>query len=134
MAASRDPKRGKKPSKKTPKQKAPGVERSMRPRPDHGETSYRGADKLAGLTAIITGGDSGIGRAVAIAFAREGADVAIGYLSEKEEEDANETVRWIEGAGRRAIKQRLNVQRRAECQRFVDKVVREFGRLDILVN
>src|SRR5215212_7672780 len=134
MPKSRDPKKGPKPAKSTPQQSAPGVEGKLRPRADHGEQSYRGADKLRGLAAIITGGDSGIGRAVAIAFAREGADVAIGYLSEKEEEDADETVRWIEKAGRKAIKVRFNVQRRAECQRFVDRAVREFGRLDVLVN
>lgn len=86
------------------------------------------------LVAVITGGDSGIGRAVAIAFAREGADVAISFLSEKEEEDAAETVRWIEEAGRRASAARLNVQKPRECARFVDRVAREFGRVDILVN
>jgi len=134
MPKSRDPKQGRKPSKSTPQQKAPGVESKMQPKADHGEESYRGAGRLDGLAAIITGGDSGIGRAVAIAFAREGADVAIGYFAEKEEGDANETVRWIEEAGRRALAVRCNVQRRVECQRFVDKVVRRFGRLDVLVN
>lgn len=73
-------------------QTAPGIERKMKPKPDHGEKSYQGSKKLDGLAAIITGGDSGIGRAVAIAFAREGADVAIGYLSEKEEKDARDTI------------------------------------------
>jgi NAD(P)-dependent dehydrogenase (short-subunit alcohol dehydrogenase family) len=131
---SRDPKVGKKPSKSTPRQKAPGVEKKLLPRADHGEESYQGAGKLRGLAAVITGGDSGIGRAVAIAFAREGADVAIGYFAEKEEDDANETVRWVEKAGRQAVKHRFNVQRRAECQRFVDKAFKQFGRLDILVN
>ncbi|PYQ51626.1 MAG: NAD(P)-dependent oxidoreductase [Acidobacteria bacterium] len=130
----RNPTPGKKPSKTQTKQKAPGVERKMKPRADHGERSYRGSGKLEDLAAIITGGDSGIGRAVAIAFAREGADVAIGYFSEKEEEDANETVGWIEQAGRRAIKQRFDVQQLDECKRFVDKAVKKFGRLDILVN
>ena len=130
----RNPKPGRKPSKKQKKQKAPGIEREMRPQADHGEKSYRGSGKLQGLSAIITGGDSGIGRAVAIAFAREGADVAIGYFSEREEGDALETVRWIEQAGRRAIRQRFNVQQPAQCKRFVDKVAKEFGRLDILVN
>jgi len=131
---SRDPKKGPRPSKSTPKQSAPGVERKLVPAADHGEKTYRGAEKLRGLAAVITGGDSGIGRAVAIAFAREGADVAIGYLSEKEEEDANETVRWIEETGRRALKVRFNAQRRSECRRFVDKAMKEFGRLDIVVN
>ena len=131
---SRNPKKGAKPSKSTPQQKAPGSERGMRPKPDHGEKSYRGSGRLEDLVAIITGGDSGIGRAVAIAFAREGADVAIGYLSAGEEEDAKETVRWIEKAGRRALKQRFNVQSRDECVRFVKNVVSEFGRLDVLVN
>lgn len=130
----RNPKKGSKVSSRTRKQSAPGVERGLEPKADHGEKSYRGSGKLEGLAAIITGGDSGIGRAVAIAFAREGADVAIGYLAEKEEEDANETVRWIEAAGRRAIAQRFNVQRANACKRFVEKVVKAFGRLDILVN
>ena len=131
---SRDPKKGKKPSKRVPSQKAPGVEGKLTPKADHGETSYRGSDKLKGLAAIITGGDSGIGRAVAIAFAREGADVAIGFLSEKEEKDARETARWVEDAGRRCIRSRFNVQDRAACKRFVDKAAKEFGRLDIVVN
>jgi NAD(P)-dependent dehydrogenase (short-subunit alcohol dehydrogenase family) len=132
---SRNPKQGKKPSKSTPPQKTmPGTERSMRPQPDHGEKSYRGCGKLQNLAAIITGGDSGIGRAVAIAFAREGADVAIGYLSAKEEKDANETVGWIEKAGRRALAMRFNVQRPAECKRFVERAVKTFGRLDVVVN
>ena len=87
----RDPKPGKKPSKNIQKQKAPGVEKKMQPAADHGEKSYRGSGKLQNLAAIITGGDSGIGRAVAIAFAREGADVAIGYLSEKDEDDASDS-------------------------------------------
>jgi NAD(P)-dependent dehydrogenase (short-subunit alcohol dehydrogenase family) len=121
-------------TKKTPKQKAPGTEQKMAPKADHGEESYRGSGKLKGKAAIITGGDSGIGRAVAIAFAREGADVAIAYLSEKEQRDARETRRWIEEAGRRCIAQRFDVKERAACKRFVDKVARELGRLDILVN
>jgi len=115
-------------------QDAPGTDQELKPRADHGEESYRGSGKLAGRVALITGGDSGIGRAVAIAFAREGADVAIGYLAEKEEEDARETARWVEQSGRRCLQHRFNVQHRAECQAFVDRVVNEFGRLDILVN
>ncbi len=132
--ASRDPKKGKKPSPATRLQKMPGVERKMRPKADHGEKSYRGSGKLEGLAAIITGGDSGIGRAVAIAFAREGADVAIGYLSEKEEADAEETRRWVEKAGRRCLVQRFDVQKRSACKRFVQRAVKTFGRLDIVVN
>lgn len=131
---SRNPNDGPTPSEKNEQQSAPGVEEKLQPRADHGEQSYRGAGRLAGRVAIITGGDSGIGRAVAIAFAREGADVAIAYLSEKEDDDAAETVRWIEEAGRRAYRERFNVQEKAACSAFVDRVVRELGRLDILVN
>ena len=115
-------------------QDAPGTDEELKPHADHGEESYRGSGKLAGKAAIITGGDSGIGRAVAIAFAREGADVVIGYLSEKEEEDARETAKWVEQAGRRCITHRFNVQHRAECQAFVDLALRELGRLDVVVN
>ena len=131
---SRDPKAGKKPSPKVPQQRAPGVERKMKPLADHGEKSYRGSGKLEGLAALITGGDSGIGRAVAIAFAREGADVALAYLAEKEDEDARETARWVEEAGRRCIVKRFNVQKRQACKTFVDEVAKKFGRLDIVVN
>ena len=130
----RDPKQGPTPSQSVPEQSYPGVEGEMEPRADHGEQSYRGAGKLDGLVAIVTGGDSGIGRAVAIAFAREGADVAIGYLADKEDADAEETRRWVEQAGRRCLVQKFDVQRRQECERFVERVVKELGRLDILVN
>jgi NAD(P)-dependent dehydrogenase (short-subunit alcohol dehydrogenase family) len=134
VTAARDPKRGKKPSKRTPQQSAPGVERKLKPLADHGEKSYRGSGKLEGLAAAITGGDSGIGRAVAIAFAREGADVAIGYLSEKEDEDARETARWVEEAGRRCLVERFDVKKRGACKKFVDRAAKTFGRLDIVVN
>jgi NAD(P)-dependent dehydrogenase (short-subunit alcohol dehydrogenase family) len=130
----RDPKKGSKPSKSVPLQRAPGVERKMKPQADHGETSYRGSGRLDGHAAIITGGDSGIGRAVAIAFAREGADVAIGYLSEKEEGDALETARWVEEAGRRCVTVRFDVQKKRGCERFVARAMKEFGRLDVVVN
>jgi NAD(P)-dependent dehydrogenase (short-subunit alcohol dehydrogenase family) len=115
-------------------QEAPGTEQEMRPKPDHGEESYRGSGKLEGKAALITGGDSGIGRAVAIAFAREGADVAIGYLSEKEDADARETAKWVEQAGRRCILHRFDVKEKAACTEFVERVVKEFGRLDVVVN
>jgi NAD(P)-dependent dehydrogenase (short-subunit alcohol dehydrogenase family) len=134
MFVARDPKQGKQPSAHTPQQEAPGVEKELKPKADHGEESYRGSGKLEGLTALITGGDSGIGRAVAIAFAREGADVAIGYYAEKEDEDARETARWVEQAGRRCIVERFNVQQREACRDFVNRVARDFGRLDIVVN
>jgi NAD(P)-dependent dehydrogenase (short-subunit alcohol dehydrogenase family) len=134
MPQQRNPKPGKKPSKRVPKQHAPGVEGKMLPKSDHGEESYRGSARLKGLAAIITGGDSGIGRAIAIAFAREGADVAISYFSRKEAKDAKESVRWIEGSGVRAISRQLDVRDPRACKRFVDVVAKEFGRLDILVN
>lgn len=111
----------------------PGLEREMTPHADHGETSYRGLGRLDGRRALITGGDSGIGRAVALAFAREGADVAISYLA-AEEQDAAETCRWIEQAGRRALKLPGDIQDERHCTDIVNQVVDEFGGLDVLVN
>jgi NAD(P)-dependent dehydrogenase (short-subunit alcohol dehydrogenase family) len=113
-------------------QEPPGFTEELDPRPDHGEQSYRGCGKLQGRAALITGSDSGIGRAVAIAFAREGADVLISYLCEHE--DAKETARWVEEAGRRAILVAGDVQDPRHCRRLVDRAVQEFGKLDILVN
>lgn len=113
-------------------QSPPGVTKEMTPRPDHGEHSYRGCGKLAGKAAIVTGADSGIGRAVAIAFAREGADVLISYLDEHE--DAKETARWVEEAGHRAVTVPGDVADEAYCRTLVDRAEREFGKLDILVN
>jgi len=130
---AQDPKEaGAKPPMPTQRQEPPGHTEAMQPRPDHGEESYRGNAKLQGLAAIITGGGSGIGRAVAIAFAREGADVLIAYLDEHD--DARETARWVEQAGRRAILVPGDIGDPAHCQRIVDEAVRGFGRLDILVN
>ncbi len=114
------------------KQPPPGRTGEMSPRPDHGEEIYEGHGRLAGRAAIITGADSGIGRAVAIAFAREGAEVLVAYLDE--DEDAQETVRWIEAAGRKAVAVAGDVGDEAHCRALVDRAVREFGRLDILVN
>src|ERR671938_469305 len=105
----------------------------MTPAPDHGEHSYKGSGKLQGRAAIITGGDSGIGRAVAIAFAREGADVLLAYLPE-EEDDARDTARWVEAAGRRVVLVPGDIADRRHCQGIVERAVAEFGRLDILVN
>ncbi|MCC2308321.1 SDR family NAD(P)-dependent oxidoreductase [Cellulomonas chengniuliangii] len=111
----------------------PGRTSDMAQKPDHGEDTYRGSGRLEGRRALITGGDSGIGRAVAIAFAREGADVAISYLPE-EEPDAQETVRLIEAAGRRALAVPGDIRDEAHCVDLVEHVAREFAGLDILVN
>ncbi|GHE12761.1 SDR family oxidoreductase [Klenkia taihuensis] len=113
-------------------QTPPGTLDQMQPRPDHGEESYRGSGKLTGKAAIITGGDSGIGRAVAIAFAREGADVLISYLSE--DDDARDTARLVEEAGRRCVLVRGDLADRAHAKTVVPKAVEEFGRVDVLVN
>jgi hypothetical protein len=110
----------------------PGRTSDMNPRPDHGEESYKGSGKLEGLKAIITGGDSGIGRAVAIAYAREGADVLISYI--EEDDDAKETAGWIEKAGRKAVLVRGDIQNAAHCREIVDTAVRELGGVDVLVN
>lgn len=114
-------------------QDAPGLETRMRTRPDHGEHSYVGKGLLTGRVALITGGDSGIGRAVAIAYAREGADIAISYLP-VEQEDAEETARWVEAAGRRALLLPLDLADLDAAAGLVDATVSALGRIDILVN
>lgn len=113
-------------------QEWPGETALMSPQPDHGEESYRGAGRLEGKVALITGGDSGIGRAVAIAFAREGADVAIAYYDE--EEDAQTTVTWILEAGRRALAFAGDLRDRELCREVVKQTVAQLGGLDIVVN
>jgi NAD(P)-dependent dehydrogenase (short-subunit alcohol dehydrogenase family) len=113
-------------------QEPPGVQSQMRPEPDCGEESYRGSGRLKDKVAIITGGDSGIGRAVAIAFAREGADVVISYLSE--DEDAKDTASHVEAAGRQALTIRGDVSDPDHCRDIVDRAVQELGGVDILVN
>lgn len=121
------------PEFETQAQKLPGEENKMQPRADHGEGSYQGHDRLAGKVALITGGDSGIGMAVALAYAREGADIVFTYLSE--EEDAHETERVVKEAGRKVISIRMDQSNnRAACDSVVDVCIKEFGRLDILVN
>jgi NAD(P)-dependent dehydrogenase (short-subunit alcohol dehydrogenase family) len=114
-------------------QQPPGSEQAMTPKPDHGETSYTGSGKLTGKRAVITGGDSGIGKAVAIAYAREGADVLISYLPE-EEEDAQETKHWIEEAGRKAVLFPGDVSDPAYCRSIIATAVSELGGVDVLVN
>ncbi|HYC70754.1 MAG TPA: SDR family oxidoreductase [Opitutaceae bacterium] len=114
-------------------QSQPGLESKMRPKPQAEKPGYRAAGKLAGRVALITGGDSGIGRAVAIAFAREGADVAICHLR-KEHGDAKETARLVAESGRRALLQVGDIGRAATCRAFVARTIKAFGRLDILVN
>ena len=111
----------------------PGLAQKMNPRPDHGEESYRGSGQLSGRKALITGGDSGIGRAAAIAYAREGADVAISYLP-AEEPDAREVVDLIRGAGRKAVPLPGDIRSESFCNELVARAVRELGGLDILVN
>jgi hypothetical protein len=114
-------------------QTPPGTTAAMDPKPDHGEESYRGSGRLEGKAAVITGGDSGIGKAVAIAYAREGADVLISYL-EEEEEDARDTARWVEEAGRKAVLFPGDLADPAYCRAVIARAVKEFGRVDVLVN
>jgi NAD(P)-dependent dehydrogenase (short-subunit alcohol dehydrogenase family) len=116
----------------TQQQQPPGTVDKMNPKPDHGEESYRGSGRLVGKKAIITGGDSGIGRAVAIAFAREGADVLISYLNEHD--DAQDTANWIQQAGRKAVLFSGDIRDEQHCISMVQKAGDELGGVDILVN
>jgi NAD(P)-dependent dehydrogenase (short-subunit alcohol dehydrogenase family) len=113
-------------------QDPPGTTSAMDRKPDHGEESYRGSGRLAGKRAVITGGDSGIGRAVAIAFAREGADVLISYLNEHE--DAKDTAAWVEKAGRKAVLVSGDLADPAHCRAIIAKAAEELGGIDVLVN
>jgi NAD(P)-dependent dehydrogenase (short-subunit alcohol dehydrogenase family) len=113
-------------------QEAPGTIGQLTPAADHGEESYRGSGRLTGKVAVITGADSGIGRAVAIAFAREGADIVISYLSE--DEDARSTADLVIGAGRAAVLVRGDLSDPAECRKVIETAVEEFGRIDVLVH
>ncbi|MEU8137916.1 SDR family oxidoreductase [Streptodolium elevatio] len=112
----------------------PGTTDPMTPRPRDEMADYQGSGLLLGKRALITGGDSGIGRAVAVAFAKEGADVAIGYLAEVEDEDAAHTARLVEATGRRCVVHRADLSVQENCQGLVDDAVEELGGLDILVN
>jgi NAD(P)-dependent dehydrogenase (short-subunit alcohol dehydrogenase family) len=122
------------PAFKPQRQPIPGTSSQMEPRPDHGETTYRGSGRLKDKKTLITGGDSGIGRAVAIAFAREGADVMIGYLDESEDEDARETQRLVVEAGRACELFRGDLADPENCRELVRRTVKAFGRIDVLVN
>ena len=131
---SEDPREGgPKPPFANQPQEAPGLEAEMSPKPDYGAGSYKGAGRLEGKSALITGGDSGIGRAVAVAFAREGADVLISYL-EEEERDARETAGAVEASGRRCVRVAGDIRDEEHCRRLVGRAVEEFGKLDVLVN
>jgi NAD(P)-dependent dehydrogenase (short-subunit alcohol dehydrogenase family) len=116
----------------TQPQSTPGATRAMRPKPDHGEASYKGCGRLLDKKVLLTGGDSGIGRAVAIAFAREGADLLISYLDEQE--DATSTKRLVEDAGRRCVLVPGDIADPAHCRKLVRSAVDAFGRIDVLVN
>ncbi len=124
---------GTKPPFPSQHQPAPGTESKMDPPVDHGEKSYKGNQRLAGKVAILSGGDSGIGRAVAIAFAREGADLVLSFLPE-EEKDAKETVHWVEQAGRKAITAPGDIRDASYCKKLVDLAAKELGGVDIVVN
>jgi NAD(P)-dependent dehydrogenase (short-subunit alcohol dehydrogenase family) len=114
------------------RQEPPGKTGEMQPPPDHGEQSYRGSGRLEGKVAVVTGADSGIGKAVAIAFAREGADVAIAYLDENE--DAEDTAQWVRAAGRRALVIPGDITSDTHCGDVIQHTVRELGGIDVLVN
>lgn len=111
----------------------PGWTEPMRPRPDHGEDTYRGSGQLTGRATVVTGGDSGIGRAVCLAYAREGADVMFTHLPE-EEDEAQETARLVEDAGRSAVPVPCDLREEDQCRALVDRAVTDFGRIDVLVN
>ena len=128
-----DPKKaGPKPPFPDQPQQPPGTERAMDPKPDHGEKTYKGSGKLTGMATLVTGADSGIGRAVALAFAREGADVLIAYLNE--DDDARETEKLVRDAGRKAVLVGGDLRDEAHCTRVVHRAIDEFGRLDVLVH
>ena len=128
--------RGAYPQPPFPKQQQdpPGTEAELEPLADHGEESYRGAGRLTDRVALITGGDSGIGKAIAIAFAREGADVVVNYLGDSEEADAEDTVRWVADAGRKGLAIPGDLRDEEFCRTLVERTADELGRLDILVN
>ncbi len=116
-----------------PEQSAPGSSNELNPKADYGEQTYKGSGRLEGRAALITGADSGIGRAVALCFAKEGADILFVHLPE-EEKDAAETIRLVKAAGRKAVALPGDIRQKAFCQKAVEQTIQEFGKLDILVN
>lgn len=126
-------KQGPQPPFNEPKQPIPGDSQQLHNQPDYGENSYKGHSRLTGRKALITGADSGIGRAVALAFAREGADIVVSYL-EEEENDATETARLVRDAGRKAVKIPGSIEQVDHCQKLVERTVADLGGIDILVN
>ena len=130
---SRDPRTaGPRPPFPRQKQPPPGTTGSVHPKPDHGEITYQGSNRFPGCAVVVTGGDSGIGRAVSLAFAREGADVLIAYL--EEHEDAKESARWVEHEGRRAVLVAGDVSHESHCEKIISTAMERFGRIDVLVN
>lgn len=123
-----------KPPFKNQPQSPPGLSKLMDPQPDHGENSYQGHGLLQDKTVIITGGDSGIGRASAIAMAREGANIVIAYKDEIEDQDANDTAEWIKKAGREVILLRADLREESNCKKLVQQALDKFGKIDVLIN
>ncbi len=130
---SKDPRSaGPRPPFPKQQQPMPGRTAALQPQPDHGEQSYRGFGRFAGCSVLVTGGDSGIGRAVSIAFAREGADILVSYCNEHD--DARETEAWVTKAGRRAVLMAGDIGDEAHCRALVSTAMKEFGRIDVLIN
>jgi NAD(P)-dependent dehydrogenase (short-subunit alcohol dehydrogenase family) len=115
-------------------QEVPGTENKMNPKADHGEKSYQGSGRLKGVKAVITGADSGIGRAIAIAYAREGADVVISYGYDVEDKDARETAKWVEKEGRNAVLSKGDLREEQYCNDLIALAKKEFGHIDVLIN
>ena len=117
-----------------PRQELPGSEHEMQLKPDHGEQTYKGYQRMTDKCVLITGGDSGIGKAIAIAFAREGADVVISYLSDVEDEDAKDTAHWVREAGREALLFKGDITKEDICKLLVESTVQKFKKIDVLIN
>lgn len=119
---------------KEPRQSPPGSEQEMELKPDHGENTYVGFGRMKDKCVVITGGDSGIGKAIAIAFAREGSDVVISYLSDEEDEDAKDTAGWVEKAGRKALLFKGDLNNKDICNILIETTIQTFGKIDVLIN